>query len=203
MHVLFIRHGEAGAEQACPEEGTLTELGVKQARLAGKALVGQGIERLFSSPYPRAMQTALNISRETGLKVEIRHIIHEKSGPGDRASKSDIAGKFPDFTIPEEMPEMWWPGRKEGWDDVYERVKPFVAELQSLENKHERIAVVAHGGSIDALVSVWVDCPPSLERSRFYHHNCCFTLVSYEEGRGRVHYVNQVDHLGDRELFFY
>ncbi len=203
MHVLFIRHGEAGAEQACPEEGTLTELGVKQAKLAGEALVGQGIERLFSSPYPRAMQTALNISRKIGLPVELRHWIHEKSGPGDRATRSDIASKFPSFIIPDDMPEVWWPDHGESWEDVYRRVKPAVDEFKSLDGKHERIAVVAHGGSIDALVSVWVDCPPTLERSRFYHHNCCFTLVSYQEGRGRVHYINQFDHLGKRDLFFY
>ena len=174
--------------------------------MAGEALVGQGIERLFSSPYPRAIQTALNISRKIGLKVEIRHRIHEKSGPGGRLARGEIAAKFPQFVIPEDMPEAWWPDHNESWDDVYERVRPFVKELQSLEGIHERIAVVAHGGSIDALVSVWVDCPPTLERSRFYHHNCCFTLVSYTEGRGRVHYINQVDHLsslGSRDLFFY
>jgi broad specificity phosphatase PhoE len=205
MYVLFIRHGESGADHGCPEEGTLTRLGIRQAELAGEALVGQGIERLFSSPYPRAMQTALNISRKTGLKVELRHFIHEKSGPGKRATRGEIAAKFPQFDIPNEMPEVWWPDCQESWESVYERVRPAVRELQSLEGKHERIAVVAHGGSIDALVSVWVDCPPTLERSRFYHHNCCFTLVSYKEGRGRVHYVNQVDHLaslGKRELFF-
>lgn len=203
MHVLFIRHGNCAAEHAVPEEGTLTKLGVRQAELAGEALIGQKIERLFSSPYPRAMQTALNISRKTGLPVEIRHRMHEKSGPGDRATRSDIAAKFPQFIIPEDMPEVWWPDHSESWEDVYERVRPVVGELQDLEGKHERIAAVGHGGSIDAMVSVWVGCPPTLERSRFYHNNCCFTLVSYQEGSGRIHYVNQVSHLGERDLFFY
>jgi probable phosphoglycerate mutase len=206
VHALFIRHGKCALPHAVPEEGTLNELGVQQAKLAGKALVGQGIERLFSSPYPRAMQTALYISRATGLKVEIRHRIHEKSGPGDRATRSDIAAKFPQFEVPENMPEAWWPDHSESWEDVYERVRPAVREFQGLEGTNERIAAVAHGGSIDALVSVWVDAPPTLEKSRFYHHNCAFTLVSYTEGRGRLHYANQVDHLSeldDRGLFFY
>jgi broad specificity phosphatase PhoE len=100
------------------------------------------------------------------------------------------------------MPEAWWPDHAESWEDVYERVRPVLEEFKTLEGKHERIAAVAHGGSIDAMLSVWVDSPP-MEMSRFYHHNCCFTLVSQKEGRSRVHYVNQVTHLGDRELFFY
>ncbi len=202
MHLLLIRHGESGVDQACPEEGTLTKNGVRQAELAGEALIGQGIERMFSSPYPRAMQTALNISRKIGLPVEIRHRLHEKSGPGKRETRSEIVAKFPQFIVPKDMPEAWWPDRDETWEDVYSRVRPLIAEFQSMEGKHERIAAVAHGGSIDAIASVWVDCPPMIQ-SRFYHHNCCFTLLSYREGRARIHYVNQVGHLGSRELFFY
>jgi len=202
LHVLFIRHGQSGAEHGLPEEGTLTAEGIRQAELAGQALVGQGIERLFSSPYPRAMQTALNVSRKIGLPVEIRHRMHEKTGPGQRATKSEIAEKFPQFIIPKDMPEIWWPDHEESWHDVYERVRPVLEEFRSLEGKHERIAAVAHGGSIDAMISHWVRCPP-MQQSRFYHHNCAFTLVSYRDGRARIHYVNQVGHLGPRETFFY
>jgi broad specificity phosphatase PhoE len=218
MHVLFIRHGKCALPRAIPEEGTLNALGVEQAKLTGKALVGQGIERLFSSPYPRAMQTALYISRATGLKVEIRHRLHEKSGPGARATRSDIAAKFPQFIIPDDMPEEWWPERDESWKDVYDRVRPVVEEFKSLEGKHERIAAVAHGGANDALIGVWIDAFQSIddqghlgsglaiEQSMFYHHNCAFTLVSYQEGRSRIHYINQVEHLNSlekRDLFFY
>jgi len=218
MHALFIRHGKCAVPRAIPEDGTLNALGVEQAKLAGKALVGQDIERLFSSPYPRAMQTALYISRATGLKVEIRHRLHEKSGPGDRATRSEIAAKFPEFEVPGDMPEEWWPDHAESWENVYERVRPVVEEFKSLEGKHERIAAVAHGGANDALIGVWIDafqCPDdqghlgsgrALEHSMFYHHNCAFTLVSYQEGRSRIHYINQVEHLnslGKRDLFFY
>jgi len=201
LHILFIRHGESGAEQAVPEEGTLTKLGVRQAELAAQALLGQGIERLFSSPYPRAMQTALIISRTLGLPVEIRHRMHEKSGPGPRETRSQIAARFPQFIIPQDMPEVWGPTVNETWDDVYERVRPVAAELKSLEGRHERIAAVAHGGSLDALVSILADCPPRT-KDRFYHHNCCFTLVSIKDGIGRIHYANQVTHLGHRDIFF-
>ena len=201
LHILFIRHGESGVEQAVPEEGTLTKLGVRQAELAGQALVGQGIERLFSSPYPRAMQTAHIISRTLGLPVEIRHRLHEKSGPGQRETRSQIAARFPQFIILPDMPEVWGPTVNETWEDVYERVRPVVEEFKSLEGKHERIAAVAHGGSLDALVSVLADCPPRT-KDRFYHHNCCFTLVSIKDGIGRIHYANQVAHLGHRDIFF-
>ncbi len=201
MHVLFIRHGKAG-QPARPEEGTLTEEGIRQAELTARALEGQQIERLFSSPFPRTMQTALIISRHLGLPVEIRHRMHEKTGPGRRQTTSEIRKKFPQFVIPEDMPEEWWPDRDETWPDVYRRVRPVVEEFKSYEGTHERIVAVAHGGSIDAMLSVWVDAPP-MDKARFYQHNCCLSLVSYKDGRSRIHYVNQVSHLGDRELFFY
>ncbi len=182
--------------------GDLTQLGIQQAELAADALVGQGIERLFSSPFPRAIQTALIISRKTDLVVEIRHRIHERSGFSVRETRTEIAARFPELIFPNEMPEAWWPHSVESWADVQERVRPFVKELLSLEDMHERIAVVAHGGSINAVISVWVDCPP-IEQIRFQHHNCAFTLLSSSEGRRRVHYVNHAAHLGERDPFFY
>ena len=201
MQMLFIRHGKCALPYAIPEEGTLHELGIKQAKITGKALVDQGIERLFSSPYPRAMQTALYISKEIGLPVEIRYRIHEKSGPGDRATRSDIAAKFPQFLVPEDMPEVWWPDHAESWADVFDRVRPAVEEFKALEGKHERVAAVAHGGSIDAMLSVWIDVPPQIEGPRYHHHNCGFFLVSQTEGRSRINYVNRAQHLGDLAEF--
>jgi broad specificity phosphatase PhoE len=181
--------------------GRLTQRGIQEAELAADALVGQGIERLFSSPFPRAMQTALIISRKIDLVTEIRHRVHERSGPSARETRSEIAARFPEFILPRDMPEAWWPHSVESWVDVQERVRPFVEELLSLENRHERIAVVAHGGSMDAVISAWVDCPP-IDQIRFQHHNCAFTLLSSSKGRRRVHYVNHVAHLGERDLFF-
>lgn len=196
IQVLFIRHGEKN------EDGTLTKLGVRQAEITGEILAGQGIERLFSSPFPRARQTALIVSRKIGLPVEIRHRLHERAGPGRRMTKSEITARFPEFIVPEDMPEVWWPDVKESWEDVHERVRPVVEEFKSLEVKHERIAAVAHGGSIDAMVSVWIGCPP-MKQVKFQNHNCAFTLISCREGMGRIHYTNQVTHLGYRDLFFY
>ena len=67
MHVLLIRHGQKCKSNTSEMIGGLTQLGIQQAELAADTLVGQGIERLFSSPFPRAIQTALIISRKTDL----------------------------------------------------------------------------------------------------------------------------------------
>jgi broad specificity phosphatase PhoE len=199
--VLLIRHGQKCKDNTSEMTGRLTQLGIQQAELAADALVGQGVERLFSSPFLRAMQTALIVSRKTDLVVEIRHRRHERSGPTPRETRSEMVARFPDFVFPDEMPEAWWPQSVESWADVHERVRPFVNELLSLEDRHERVAVVAHGGSIDAVISAWIDCLP-IDQIRFQHHNCAFTLLSSSKGRKRVHYVNQAAHLGERDLFF-
>jgi 2,3-bisphosphoglycerate-dependent phosphoglycerate mutase len=202
VHVLLIRHGQKCKDNTSEAFGGLTQLGIQEAELAAEALVGQNIERLFSSPFQRAIQTAVIISRKMDLAIEIRHRIHERSGPSDRETRSQMAASFPEFVFPDEMPEAWWPHSVESWADVRERVRPFVEELLSLEDRHERIAVVAHGGSMDAVISLWLYCSP-IDQIRFQHHNCAFTLLSSYKGRRRVHYVNRVAHLGQRDPFFY
>lgn len=60
-NVYFIRHGQAGTRQAYD---SLSELGVRQARLLGEYLVGQGIE--FAAAYAgglaRQQQTAAQVA---------------------------------------------------------------------------------------------------------------------------------------------
>ena len=73
MRLIFVRHGEPNYDLDC-----LTELGHKQAKIAAKRLMNEGIEKIFSSPLGRAYQTAQAFSEASGLKqIEIVDFMKE------------------------------------------------------------------------------------------------------------------------------
>ena len=73
MRLIFVRHGEPNYDLDC-----LTELGHKQAKIAAKRLLNEGIEKIFSSPLGRAYQTAQAFSEASGLKqIEIVDFMRE------------------------------------------------------------------------------------------------------------------------------
>ncbi|MBU7004009.1 MAG: histidine phosphatase family protein [Theionarchaea archaeon] len=201
MHVLMIRHGRHG-EPAIPSEGNLTLEGIGQAETTGRVLTDLNIERLFSSPYPRAMQTASIISRGIGINVEIIADIRNKERSRESIlPRSGISRRHPDFILPEDLPENWLSG-EESWADLYARARRASSLIKSMESAHERVALVTHAVTLDALTSLLIGLGFN-ERMRFWYDNCSLTLLSIIDGRGRLHYLNDVSHLhSDRELFF-
>lgn len=68
---LFMRHAESEGNRARlmqgRQESSLTGLGRKQAREAGRWLAGRGIDRIYTSPQQRAVETAAIAAAEAGL----------------------------------------------------------------------------------------------------------------------------------------
>jgi broad specificity phosphatase PhoE len=202
MQLLLVRHGRHGVP-AVPQEGNLTLQGLEQARLTGKALADRGVERLFCSPYVRAMQTGLVISRTTKLPVEIMVLLHNRVRPRERIpGREEISARYPDFVLPDDLPEGWSPGG-EDWRGIYRRAALARKQFLSMEGEHDRVAAVTHAWPLDALTSVLVGARPK-SKMRFWFDNCSTTLVSLNQGRGRIHYLNDVSHLkpASRPLFF-
>lgn len=73
MRIVLIRHGDPNYEKDC-----LTELGHKQAEVAAKRLLTEGIDEIYSSPQGRARQTAEYFSKASGIKnIQILDFIRE------------------------------------------------------------------------------------------------------------------------------
>ena len=79
MQVIFIRHGEPDLEQADRrgfigmgrDMAPLTELGREQAKKAAQDPRLAGAQLIVSPPYTRALQTAAEVSRQTGLEIRV------------------------------------------------------------------------------------------------------------------------------------
>lgn len=75
MRILFIRHGNPNYEKDC-----LTDLGHLQAAAVSKRLVGEGIEKIYTSTCGRAAETAEYTSKELGLPVTPLEFMREIRG---------------------------------------------------------------------------------------------------------------------------
>lgn len=68
--VWMIRHAQADANVSDPLRRPLTEAGKKDCALVTDLLRGQGVSRVFSSPYRRAAETVSDFAKEVGLPVQ-------------------------------------------------------------------------------------------------------------------------------------
>jgi phosphohistidine phosphatase len=106
----FLRHGEAEPHDARPEpERRLTDRGEGQARSAGMALARLEVnfQRVFTSPYVRALDSARIACEALGVEPEVRDVLAgafdaaaarallEEAGPEARIL---VAGHEPDFS---------------------------------------------------------------------------------------------------------
>ncbi len=64
MRIVFVRHGHPDYENDC-----LTPLGHCHAEQAAERLMGEGIEKIYSSPYGRAFETAMHLASRLSMDV--------------------------------------------------------------------------------------------------------------------------------------
>ena len=76
MRIIGLRHGQSSynLQKLCNDDPhkpvNLTSLGKKQAAQAAKALRTQQLVKIYSSPLPRAMQTAEIVNKTLRLPLE-------------------------------------------------------------------------------------------------------------------------------------
>ena len=170
------------------------------------------ISRLYCSAMYRALQTARPISRALGLTPEVWLDIHEHGGiflehqdergvigyPGK--NRFEILAEFPDYILPDEVTEDGWWNPANGKED---RSSCQGRGIKVANTLHERasngengnIAIVSHGGFIDALLKALVNQLPG--PNLFYHHyNTGITRVDFgNNGRVDIRHINRFDHL--------
>lgn len=172
----------------------------------------QEITHLYCSPMRRALQTAQPIARALGLRVNVWVDIHEHGGiflEEDGVvtglggmTRSQIAEEFPDYELPETITDAGWWGSASGMEDisgVYARAARVALDLraraQSPKTRGDKVALVAHGMFIDALLKAFLNNLPS-NRYFHWHYNTAVSRVDLiEDGVVLVRYVNRVDHL--------
>ncbi len=201
VKLFIVRHAESewnpiGRYQGLLDPG-LSERGLKQAELLGRALEKEKIDFLYSSPLRRTHQTAQEIAKRQGLEViEDRRIIEIDHGVWSGMLVEEVKERFPeDFRMWLEEPHRVKFEGGESLDDVFKRVKDF---LEFIREKHwgQTVAIVSHTVPIRAMLCALLN----IDLSNFWVFGCdnaSYSLVRMEEKRNVIIKLNIACHLGE------
>jgi broad specificity phosphatase PhoE len=201
VKLFIVRHAESewnpiGRYQGLLDPG-LSERGLKQAELLGRALEKEKIDFLYSSPLRRTYQTAQEIAKRHGLEViEDKRIIEIDHGVWSGMLVEEVKERFPeDFRMWLEEPHRVKFEGGESLQDVFKRVKDF---LEFLREKHwgQTVAIVSHTVPIRAMLCALLN----IDLSKFWAFGCdnaSYSLVHVEEKRNVIVKLNITCHLGE------
>jgi len=165
MELILIRHGlpeRRQTEDGKPADPPLSETGCEQAAKMASSLQGRNIDRIYSSPMQRALQTAEPLAKLKDLTVEIDDGIAEYD-------------QYSDVYIPvEQLKELDY----ERWlrlmkGDTEVDFADFATKVcQSIEkivtdNRGKCVALACHGG----VINVWTAHVLGFDPKLFFNPN--------------------------------
>jgi probable phosphoglycerate mutase len=151
--LFLIRHGETDWNLQKRIQGhvdiPLNETGLQQAKRVAERMRSEPITALYSSDLQRARHTAECIARHHGIEVRLDERLRERNyGLLEGLTKEEIDQQFPDYQASNHKV----PGQ-ESLEAVRQRALQFLSHIAS-QHLGERIAVVSHGGWINAVLYV-------------------------------------------------
>ncbi len=202
MKITFVRHAEiAGDPFVCPQrpvKGSLSPKGIKQAKAAGKALKDVKFDMAFSSPYGRALQTAEIVlaGRNTPIKVLPFMVEWLPDRSLEKLPKTEFES-IQKRTSSFYAEETWKTDLGEGCFDMYARIcPPFLKALDRIgvhprmggyvidaKSKNLSVAVFAHGGSLNILLSFLLELRP-FPIGHFAFEHAGAATVRFQECKG-------------------
>ncbi|MGZ3678729.1 MAG: histidine phosphatase family protein [Ktedonobacterales bacterium] len=211
--VYLIRHADAlpGADEVVGggyDEQALSALGRRQGQALGERMREVPLAAVYSSPIGRAVQTARYVAEPQGLEVRIEPGVREVMlGP--------IGVNGDEQTSPEEVAELLRRRLREiaaiavtsgRWasipgSEASEALRARMSEaVERLAREHvgERIAIVSHGGSINAYIATIL----GIERDYFFPAvNTSISVVRVKGPTRMVFALNDISHLRETGLF--
>lgn len=140
----------------------LSELGVRQAHAAGRALAPRRPWTIISSDLQRAHETARALATEVGLEVQADPRLRETDlGNWQGMTHSEVDEQWPGARGSWRSMPRWSPPGGESRLDVARRTRQVVDELVDTSpdwNEHPAV-LVAHGGAIAALTAALLELP--------------------------------------------
>ena len=193
--LVAIRHGETDWNVDTRIQGQI-DIGLNangrwQAQRLGQALADERIDAVYSSDLGRALETAHALAREAGVPVQPQIALRERAfGIFEGLTFAEIEQRFPDEARRWRQRDAGFgPQGGETLREFYARAVAAVADLAA-RHRGQHIAVVTHGGVLDALYRAATRIPLDAPRTwqvgnasinRLLHGDDGFTLVGWSD----------------------
>ena len=164
MKLILVRHGQTESNRLGRIQGVneapLNDAGRAQAEAAARALAPDAPFVLYSSPLPRALQTARAIGeRNDARPIEIEDLVEMDVGEFEGLSGPQLRERFPDvMRVWDEDPASAVMPGGESLRHVQGRAWPAVASLAE-RHESETVVAVTHNFTIHAIVCAALDMP--------------------------------------------
>jgi broad specificity phosphatase PhoE len=151
MLIYLIRHAEKERLRIDPP---LTYLGQKQSQKTAEYFKDIPIDKIYSSPLKRTIQTSEIISKYLKRDFEINDLLRERFNWGD--IKDQTHSEFLEMWKKSSLARNWQPPKGSSSNGAGERLKKFFESID--KNNISKVIVVSHGGIIaDFLRSTFED----------------------------------------------
>jgi len=203
--LILVRHGQQrwpeGPNPAASEfvDPPLSETGLRQADIVGRALAGEDIDALYSSHLERAHQTGRHIGRHHGIEPEVLTELREIELFRDLPDGKSVRDLVPEPVL-RGMRERFVQERS--WD-VYPYSESgaglrhrVVTVIEGIVAMHAggTVVVACHGGVINAYIGHML----GLEQDMFFRPaHASVSRVLAGDGRRVLHSLNEVHHLAE------
>jgi broad specificity phosphatase PhoE len=196
MILYCIRHGETVSNAVKriqgQSESPLSALGLRQCQTVATALRELPIDKIYSSPLRRALDSAQCIADALALSVEVEPTLMEiNAGIFQGLTWDEIDGKFPveakkwrshdpDFRIP----------NGESRRDLMQRAHQAFVSIRERGGNH--VVVVSHGGLLGAALKALLEIPA--HRNPFALQNGSISRIEWRQ-EAKLLSLNETAHL--------
>lgn len=197
MNIILIRHGQSEADILNVHEGRadfpLTELGQRQAAAMAQWIsLNYNVDKIYSSPLKRAMETAEYLSLVTDIPICYEENLMEfNNGVLAGLSRREANEKYPEPKVKFPHTSLY------GMETMIEFRSRAETELSKIINENapnSTIAIIAHGGIINMLYRSFLELPFSTSVF-FSTGDTGVHLWEISTLNKRVIYSNKTDHL--------
>jgi probable phosphoglycerate mutase len=202
--LLLIRHGQTDYNLNGRWQGhldiPLNETGKAQAQALARRLAAWPVTAVYASDLTRTTQTAVPLAETWGLPLISDSAWRERHvGVFEGRSGEELRQAYPDV----------WANRRNGIIDIpdgeqHEALQArAVVAYQKILTAHpaEMIAVVSHGGTLNALVSALLGIPSNHFGRLNFRGNTGLTIIEVNQYGPHLTMLNDIRHLENGDFY--
>ena len=197
MQLTIIRHGQTQLDvqkDLGTQDPPLSELGLRQARLAGQRVAQARPDVFYCGPSSRNLDTAQCIHDACGVRATLLWPVFEVGANQDLLTWEEINKKYPFVQDQADCP-AWQSDKAESREEGFDRAYSVLAWLREKHGGEDTaVTVVGHGTFLSMFLARCINAPYA-HYTQFSAGNCSFHTMAVHPDRVRILKHNCESHL--------